>query len=1055
MSVLIRNGSIYAITFVLIFNFGLYLIFNYPHTMKSNRFIFILIWMALMPILSNAQHTVYYQSISQEIQKAKELYLARNYISAINQFEQIAAQVPANSEIRAEAMYYKALCGLKMDNGNAEVEINEFMSQFPESAFRNKALFELAAWQFEKKKYSPALKTLEGFDRSKLSGDELAHFYYLRGYSYFELEKMDSAEADFRQIKGGNSLYAAPAQYYTGHIHYLKNDFEKALEEFGKLKTNPVFEKVIPFYISQIYYKQGKYKEVVTYTGPLINTVSADQQSELSRILGDSYFHLGQFKEAIQFLEFYLADKNNKGRQENYMLGYCYYLNNEEAKAIKYLEIASKGKDELAQNAYYHLADCYVVTNDKNKARQAFEAASEFDFDAKIKEDALFNYAKITYELSYSPFNETIKAFDKYISLYPNAERNDVAYDYLVKVYMSTSNYRDAMASIENIKVKSPSVKKAYQRVAYYRALESFNNLDYRGAIESFDKSLEAGDFDKTYRTLSLYWKAEAWYRLHDFNKAVAGYNLFMKTPGASSLAEYPLGHYNLGYAYFQLKDYGNAADYFRKYLSLGADSRSEKVADAYNRLGDCSFLDRDYASAISHYDKSFRMNLYDADYALFQKAFCFGLQRDNQQKITTLESLVKAYPKSSYQDDALYELGRTFERINQPQVSIGHYKDLISKYPQSSYYNRALVQLGLAYYNVNDYKTSVSYYKQVIERAPNSPEAQAALMGIKNDYVEMNDVDAYIAYTGKLGSNVQVSVNEQDSLTYRAAEKLYMARDPKARQQLERYLSQFSNGSFALNSHFYLAELIYPLGEVDKALKHYEYVIAQPDNFFTETALSKAGGLYFNAGNYLQALTSFERSSRISGSGNNALNSQTGIMRCQYKLGNYQAAVEAAQLVLASEKVSDILKRETNFHLGTSYYKTGNKDKAFPILSKLSADANSAEGAESKFLVADILYERQRFKEAEAEIMDFIDKNSPHQFWLAKSFLLLSDIYMKKADEFQAKHTLKSILENYPEQNDGIIDTTRQKLALIEANEASQTKNQSKPLEINLKGNN
>ena len=1021
--------------------------------MKANWFIFILLWIVLMPTLLKAQQTVYYQSISQDIQKAKELYQARNYISAINQFDQIAQQAGVNSEIRAEAMYYKALCGLKLDNGNAEVQINEFMTQFPESSFRNQALFELAVWQFDKKKYSPVLKTLEGFDQSKLSRDELAHFFYLRGYANFELQKMDSAEADFKAIKGGNSLYAAPAQYYYGHIHYLKDDFETALEEFNKLKTNPVFEKVIPFYISQIYYKQGKYQEVVDYTAPMINKVGKDQQPELSRIIGDSYFHLGKFKEAIQFLEFYLADKKNQGRAENYMLGYCYYLNNEEAKAIKYLEIASKGKDEIAQNAYYHLADCYVVTKDKNKARLAFEAASTFDFDPKIKEDALFNYAKITYELSYSPFNETIKAFDKYISLYPNAERNDVAYDYLVKVYMSTSNYRDAMTSIEKIKVKTPTVKKAYQRVAYYRALECFNNLDYSGAIENFDKSLEASDNEKTYKPLSLYWKAEANYRLHDFNKAVSGYNAFMKMPASFSLPEYKLANYNLAYAYFQLKDYTGASDYFRKYVNLDSDSRSDKVADAYNRLGDCYFLNREYAAAVTNYDKAFRMNLYDADYALFQKAFCYGLQRDNQQKISALQSLIQTYPKSSYQDDALYELGRTFERTNQSQVSIGYYKDLINKYPQSIFLNKTLVQLGLAYYNINDYKTSISYYKQVIDRSPNSPETQAALMGIKNDYIEMNDVDSYFAYTGKLGSNVQVSVNEQDSLIYSAAEKLYMARDPKARVQLERYLTQFPNGSFALNSHFYLAEILYNAEEVAKALTNYEYVIAQPDNFFTEVSLSKAGGLYYNAAKYQQALDCFERSSKITGSGNNSLISHTGIMRCQYQLANYPASIEAANLVLTSEKVSDILKRETNYILASSYYKTGNKDKAFPILSKLSTDTNSAEGAEAKFLVADILFERQRLKEAEAEIMDFIDKNSPHQFWLAKSFLLLSDIYLKNGDEFQAKNTLKSIVENYPEQNDGILQTTRQKLQLIEANEASQTKNQSAPLEINIKG--
>ena len=244
---------------------------------------------------------------------------------------------------------------------------------------------------------------------------------------------------------------------------------------------------------------------------------------------------------------------------------------------------------------------------------------------------------------------------------------------------------------------------------------------------------------------------------------------------------------------------------------------------------------------------------------------------------------------------------------------------------------------------------------------------------------------------------------------------------------------------SLPLNSHFYLAEFLYNNKQVDKALPHYEYVIAQPDNFFTEMASSKAGGLYYNAKNYQKALAAFEKAAVMAGSGSNSLNAQTGIMRSQYQLGNYPASIDAANKVLASDKVSDILKRETNYVLASSYYKTGSKDKAFPILTKLAVETNSAEGAESKFLVADILFERDRLKEAEAEIMDFIDKNSPHQYWLAKSFLLLSDIYMKKGDEFQAKHTLTSIIENYPEQNDGIVQATKQKLQQIEANEALQ----------------
>ena len=1021
--------------------------------MKTFRSLFLLVVLILSPAFLMAQKTVYYQSVNQEIQKAKELYLAQNYISAMAQFEKIADEAGHNTDIRAEAMFYKAMCSLKLDNGNAEDQVAAYLKQYPESSFRNRALYEEAVYQFDNKKYPAVLKTMEDIDKTALSEEDLAHFYYMRGYANFEKEKFDAALTDFAEIKDGNSLYAAPAGYYFGHINYLNSNYETALKEFLKLQKNPVFEKVIPFYISQIYYKQGKYREVVDYTTPIINHVSADQQPELARLLGNSYFHLREFKSAIQYLEFYLSDKNNKGREENYMLGYCYYLDSNEAKAIPYLEIASKGKDELAQNAYYHLASCYVVANDKNKARQAFEAASQFDFDAKIKEDALFNYAKITYELSYSPFNETINAFDKYISLYPNSERNDAAYDYLVKVYMGTSNYREAMSSIEKIKVKNQSVKKAYQRVAYYRALECFNNLDYRGAIEDFDKSLDAGDFNKSFHALALFWKAEALFRLGDFNKSISFYSSFLKSGGVFALQEYKTAHYNLAYAYFQVKDYASAADYFRKYLNLDDDPRSEKVADANNRLGDCNFLNRDYVQAISNYDKSLRMNVYDADYSLFQKAFCLGLQRDNQGKIAALNSLIQNYPNSSYQDDAFYELGRTYERINQPQMAMNYYKNLISKFPQSNLVNKSLVQLGLVSFNSNDFKGSVDYYKQVVDRSPNTPETQAALAGMKNSYVELNDVDSYFAYANKLGSGTQISVNEQDSLSYQSAEKLYMANDKKARVQFEKYLSQFPNGSFALNSHFYLAQLLYSDGEFDKALNEFEQVIAQPDNDFTEPALLKAAGLYYNNQNYKQSLAYFDRLAQLSTSGKSLPDALIGIMRCQFKLANYQACIEAATKILALEKVPDILKRETNYKLGVSYYNAGNSDKGFPVLSKLSGDTNSAEGAEAKYLVAQILFDRQKLKESEKEIMDFIDKNSPHQFWLAKSFLLLSDIYLKNGDEFQAKHTLKSVEENYPDKEDGILELTRQKLQQIEAKEAIQTKNQSKPLEINISG--
>ena len=347
---------------------------------------------------------------------------------------------------------------------------------------------------------------------------------------------------------------------------YLNENYDQALDGFRKLENDPAYSRVIPLYISHIYYKQKRYDELVNYIMPIINEVEEEHKAELSKLVGDSYFHLQQYEKAIPYLETYFLSTKLTTREENYVLGYCYYNTGSFFKAVPLFEKASEGSDEMAQNAYYHLADCYVKTNEKEKAKMAYDAASNLDFNPKIKEDALFNYAKLTYELSYSPFNETIKAFDKYIELYPNSEKNTEAYTILSEVYMVTKNYKDAVASIEKIKVKTPAILKAYQRVSHYRGLELFNNLAYNESIEYFDLSLENGTQDRSLAALSQYWKAEALYRVGDYNNAVNNYTRFLSLPGSSALPEYKNAEYNLAYSFFKIEDYTSAANHFKKY---------------------------------------------------------------------------------------------------------------------------------------------------------------------------------------------------------------------------------------------------------------------------------------------------------------------------------------------------------------------------------------------------------------------------------------------------------------------------------------------------------
>ncbi|MDA3928062.1 MAG: tetratricopeptide repeat protein [Prolixibacteraceae bacterium] len=964
-----------------------------------------------------------------------ELYSSSNYIAAERVILDILDNTNSLNPIAYDLDYYRLMCQVKQNNRTAENDITSYLKNTQGSPWENQLWYELSKLQFSNKRYRLASRTFLKVDKRLLSKNDKDDFAFYKGYSNFEAGNLKAAAQSFFEVKKSNSIYASSATYYWGYINYLEGNYETALDEFSKLENNRNFSGFIRFYTTQIYYLQEKYEKVITYGEKLVASAPAPQKNELLKIVGDSFYETGKYISAVKYLDAYKGVGGKKAPEDYFRLGYCYYQMKDYKDAIKSFEKASFKKDLMAQNAFYHLADCQLQLDNKNKARIAFQEASKYSFDPRIEEDALFNYAKLTYELSYSPFNETIKAFDQYIVKYPDSERNDAAFNYLVKVYMTTRNYRDAINSIDKIKNQSSSIKEAYQRLTYYRGLELLNDRLYTDALKYFNLSLAKGQYNRTFKAQALYWSAEINYRIKKYQNAIDLFSEFQSSPGAYSLPEYTTAYYNTAYCYFNQKKYEEAATWFRKYLDQSSANNKMK-ADAANRVGDYYYLIRKYTEAIQYYEQSHQMNSYDPDYALFQQATCYGLERDYSSKINELNKLVDQYPRSSFIDDALYEIAKSHERIGDLDKATAGYNQLIRELQQSNFSKKALLQLGLIYYNKSNYKTSLDNYKKVVENYPNSNEAKAALVGIKNNYIDMNNVDGYFIYTKSLGDLVSISANEQDSTFYLAAEKSYMDGLETASTQLELYLKRFPDANFKVNALFYLAETNYKNENYSEALNLYEEVAEQPDHIFTEQALIKAGELTYNAEKYNSSFDYFTRLEQIANTKWNLLKARLGIMRTNYELNKYAATVKTAITLLVTDNVTDLMIREANYKMAKSYYLMNEEDEAFKYFKLLTTDTKSIEGAESKYFIAQILYNKKKLDECENEVMDFISKNTPHQYWLAKSFILLSDVYLAKDDLFQAKHTLNSIIDNYTDIEDGIINEAKKKKAILEEKE-------------------
>ncbi len=498
-------------------------------------------------------------------------------------------------------------------------------------------------------------------------------------------------------------------------------------------------------------------------------------------------------------------------------------------------------------------------------------------------------------------------------------------------------------------------------------------------------------------------------------------------------LQESDLIRYNLAYALFNLKDYNGAIGHFRTFEAGSAGADPEIQIDTKIRIADCYFITTNYPQAISYYNKVIEYGKTGADYAMFQKGFCLGLTNDEKGKIEVLTTLISRFPSSSYVPNAIFERGRAYQVLEDYRHGEADFINVIANYQSSPFVPRAIVQLGLLYYNQGENEKSVAQFKKVIENYPSTPEARYAMTGLKNTYVDMNDVESYFAYVKKLGYG-DVNVAEKDSLLYASGENLYISGNcDKASDVFRNYLNEFQYGSFRLNAQFYLAECLNSRGSREEALVLFREVIKTPNNQFMEQALIAASSILFDTEEFQDAFDYYQKLENISETSENKLVALGGMLRSSYQEGDAQKSIVAADKITSSANMPEELVREAIFIRAKARYSLNEFDDALVDFRKTGTEITSIEGAESKYRVAEILFMKGNTDESEKIVTQFIDQNSPHQYWMAKTFLLLADISIKKGDSLQARATLQSLNEYYTIQNDGILDEVKTKLASLD----------------------
>jgi TolA-binding protein len=983
--------------------------------MKNLRFTAIA---TLISICSFAQQTRYYTDPETTFKEAKEYFQKEQYSLAYPLFKELKQSVRETDKLNIpvtvqEINYYTTACALKQNEGRAEAEAQEYIDLEKNTTRVQMMNFHLGEYYFRQQKFADAANRYEQTDIANLSNREISDMKFHQGYAYFTLQRFAEAKPLFNSIR---SIKDDPnymdANYYYGFLSFKDREYNTALESFKVVENEKNYGTVVPYYIAQIYYAQGKKDEAINYIQNKLQSGSSSQyyDLELKQMLGHAYFEKKEYAKALPYLEDYVSRSKKVRREDLYELSYCYYQGKQLNKAIDGFKQLSGKDDSLSQHAMYLLGDAYLKTGQKANARNAYLFCSSNSSNTEQKEISKYQYAKLSYELGYQ--DEALNSLGAFINDYPASVYNKEAKELMVDVLANTNNYKDAQALLESLDKPSENAKRVYPRILYGRAAELINDGRLAEAETLLDKALDDPN-NGSVKPFLNFWKGELAYRNNKLDDAIKYYHAY-EDAGAptSGEANSNNGRYNLGYAYLRKENYPVAQKYFEPLAKNPALNSNELTQDAYIRTADCYFMQKDYTRAKGMYDNVIKLSWPAEDYATFQNAMLAGVRSANE-KISLMNTMIRKFPNSSLVTDANMEIANTYMGDERFRESIPFLSNVIKTSGNASLVPQAYLKLGTAYYNIDNNTEALNQFKILIDKYPSSPEAEDALDNVKTIYIEDGKPDEYADFMRQAGR--PLSVSTEDSLTYFAAEKKYD--DQKINDALaafNNYLQKFPDGAYALDANFNRAEIYYSKKDWNNALSAYETVAENAPNKYAERAVLNAARIsFFELKNYTKAEAYFLQLKQITASQENKLEAMRGLLRCQYQQQKWTEAVENAKELTAAKGSSADDKTLANMAIGKSYEVNRQYDQAIASFKSVVQLNKAALAAEARYEIANCWFQLNKLSDAEKSAFETINKSGSYDFWITKAYILLGDIYFKQKDYFNAKATFQSVVDN------------------------------------------
>ena len=942
-----------------------------------------------------------------------EYFFAANAFGPAAQYYQVQGYYPNLQNEQNAAEFYSIASALRRNTAGAEKMLTAFMIDHPTNYLTETAFFDVANFYFDQGKYSYALKWYSKISEKEIAKVQRPSYNFNKAYTFFASKRYKNAKPLFEKIKELPD-YQNDANYYLGYIAYQLEDFEEANRNFEKLNRKQD-DNTVGYFQADMNFKLGRFEKAIALARKSLKGADEKETSELSKIIGESYFNLKDYRSALPYLMEYKGKRGKWNNTDNYQLGYAFYRINDYQKAIEQFNKIISGKNAVAQNAYYHLADSYLQTQQQTAALNAFKRASEMKFDAVIAEDALLNYARLSYTLGNS-YESPSAVLQRFIKTYPKNEAVTAIEELLLDSYVNSQNFDAALDLLE--KLSASQFNDARQKVFYLKATSLYKTGQFKEAIEFYASAIKAHSNTYIIAT-SLYWQAQAYFELKEYALALETFLEAKAQPKFASLDGAELFDYHVGYAYFNLKNYPQALTSFERFLSTAQSVNYER--DTRLRMGDSHFVLKAYWPAMDQYEKATVLQPQKGTYAMFQQAISYGFVNRTQQKIALLQDIINQFPNSNLVDDCQFELALAYTKLDDTTNAIATYDALIGQFADSPYRSKSLLNKGLILFNNEAPLEANTVLKQLVETYPNEALAQQALQTVKEIAIEQNTVDAFSAWLK--GIDVATIPDlEIEKASFDAIERLLNDGKKKPlKRALQSYLATYVEGGNSIRAAFLLAELAFEEEEWVEATAQYAAVIDQPFNTYTEQSLVRITQALLQMEERDKAFLFWQKLEELAQFEENKRYAQFNLMQYYFQTQKYPEAIAYAESILALNNIEEQIKWD-------AYYVLAKAAEASADIAKMSSAFKALEKAPKGEWAVEALYydaatkhKQLDFAASNTVIENIAQNYGGYPEWGARSLLLMSKNFYQLDDAFQATYILESILENFTQFPDVI----------------------------------